>query len=87
MDFSPLGLASARILSKNTFKLAATIKGHQRQQFKNVRSTSKDHENTHADGLLVTASNLSQQHATLVDFPRESTVETKNRVLLKVNHS
>jgi hypothetical protein len=67
---------SNNLVQKHVTKSAATIKGHQQQQFKNIRSTSKDQENTHADGLLATASNVAQQQATLVYFSQESTIKT-----------
>jgi hypothetical protein len=44
------------IVQKHLPKSAATIKGHQRQQFKNIRSTSFAREKKNSDELIRTAS-------------------------------
>jgi hypothetical protein len=44
------------IVQKHLPKSAATIKGHQRQQFKNIRSTSLTREKENSDELLQTSS-------------------------------
>ncbi len=67
------------LVQKHLLKSAATVKGHQRQQFKNIPSTSTIDEKTPPDGLLAPASLSHLQQATIVASPRKVTEEDKNR--------